>query len=638
MSLFQSYMEVFVSNNPSLLAQGQTVEKLAVGQVAILDAKSYLGVTAPTYANNKALQFVWGTKDKPSGITNALVPNKNIYSKLVKGKKIKAFRGKAARKGQNEVWTLGFSGDVSDTESLTLKQGGKKQVFITLTGSVIDKLYSKQGLTREFIVEDKICYDNCADNCANVDCRKTAEDLVKKVNSDQHLSKFLKASVISLCNPAIVADTTTCYKFELKVCDTKDDVALGLVQSQYPNDSVVRTGVEGALSVYEVIRDANTLPTAFSNAGITLIPDCDVCPTGYTQEVAGYVYTAVVEDANADISATIVTKIDTAHPTANSVVTKLSNDNYVIVSEVLLTTGQIETAIEASAGPAVTSVTFKYQTNRSLCVLTTPTTVVWVANGTLVRYSKVYKLTIGDSVCGVNRLADIQAAYPDLVVTIVNAGGDCVHSYETTVLSNCVETGCAVEEIKFVRPQNFEGAQWVAKATTPLNEGQTCQCGVKFELAAVNRDTNECTYDLWDYNFETVHAQISTFSENYNDKPCDDEWVARKIQQFEYPSGLGSYVRELEKKALSYHLRERSFDAIVREIEGYQFQAKPDVFYDEYVIEFDYDYKTSGGWTEKYTDSYHLHVFFPAGQGKAFETAINSYMASSIISEDGVVL
>lgn len=638
MSLFQSYMEVFVSNNPSLLAQGQTVEKLAVGQVAILDAKTYLGVTAPTYANNKALQFVWGTKDKPSGITNALVPNKNIYSKLVKGKKIKAFRGKAAKKGQNEVWTLGYSGDVADTQTLGLKQGDRKQVFITLTGSVIDKLYSKQGLTREFIVEDKTCYDDCVNGCADVDCRATAEDLVKKINSDQHLSKFLKASVISACDPAIVPTTVNCYTFELKVCDTKDDVALGLVQSQYPDDTVVRTGVEGALSVYSVIRDANTTPTAFSNAGITLIPDCDVCPTGYTKEVSGFVYTVVAEDADADISATIVSKIEAAFPAITATVTKTSNDNYVVVLDATLTTAEIETAIEASSGPAVSSVIFKYETARSLCVLTTPTTVAWTAGDVLVRYEKVYNLTIGDTVCGVNRLADLQAAYPDLVVTIVDAGGTCVHSYETTVLSNCVPVGCSVEEIKFLRPQNFEGAQWVAEATAPLADGQTCLCGVKIELAAVNRDTNECTYDLWDYNFETVHAQISTFSEDYNAKPCADEWVARKIQQFEYPSGTGSYVRELEKKALSYHLRERSFDAIVREIEGYQFQAKPDVFYDEYVVEFDYDYKTSGGWTEKYTDSYHLHVFFPAGQGKAFETAINSYMASSIISEDGVIL
>lgn len=637
MPLFQSYMEVFVSNNPSLLAQGQTVENLAVGQVGILDAKTYQAVTAPTYANNKALQFVWGTKNKPAGVTNALVPNKNIYSKLVKGKLIKAFRAKGTKQGQNEVWTLGFSGDVTDTANLTLKKGEKKQVFVTLTGSIIDKLYSKQGITREYIIEDKDCSDSCTTGCETVDSRVVAEALAKKVNSDKFINSLVKASVIKSCNPAEVVTTTPCYVFELKVCDTKDDVALGLVQSQYPNDNVSRVGVEGSLSIYKVIRDANTTPSAFSNAGITLIPDCDVCPVGYTKEVAGFVYTAVVEDANADISATIVSKIETAHPTVDATVTKTSNDNYVIVLSSSLTPAQIETAIEASAGPAVTSVTFKYQTNRSLCVLTTATTVAWAAAGTLVKYEKKYRLTIGDTVCGTNRLAAIQAAYPDLVVTIVNAAGSCVHTYETTVFSNCVETGCSFDMVSFSKPQNFEGTQW-KEVEVPLAEGQVCLSGVKFELAAYNRETNECTYDLWSYNYETVHAQISTFSEDYNDKPCDDEWVARKIQQFAHPAGSGSYVRELEKKALSYHLRERSHDAVVREIEGYQFQAKPDVFYDEYVLEFDFQYKTSGGWTESYNDSYHLHVFFPAGQGKAFETAINTYLASSSIDVETAVL
>lgn len=637
MPLFQSYMEVFVSNNPSLLAQGQTVENLAVGQVGILDAKSYTGVTAPTYANNKALQFVWGTKNKPAGITNALVPNKNIYSKLVKGKLVKAFRAKAAKRGQNEVWTLGFSGDVTDTANLTLKKGEKKQVFVTLTGSVIDKLYSKQGITREYIIEDKDCGDACTNGCETVDPRLAAEALAKKVNSDKFINTLVKATVIKSCNPAETVDTTPCYVFELKVCDTQDDVALGLVQSQYPTDSVSRVGVEGALSVYRVVRDANTTPTAFSNAGITLIPECDVCPAGYTQETAGFVYTVVAEDANADISATIVSKIETAHPTVSASATKLSNDNYVVVLDATLTLAEIETAIEASAGPAVSSVVFKYQTNRSLCVLTTPTTVAWAAAGELVRYEKTYRLTIGDSVCGTNRLADIQAAFPDLVVTIVDPAGECVHTYETTVLSNCVEEGCSFDLVQFQKPQMFEGAQW-KEVEVALAEGQTCLAGVRFELAAYNRDTNECTYDLWSYNYETVHAQISTFSENYNDRPCDSDWVARKIQQFAHPAGSGSYVRELEKKALSYHLRERSHDAVVREIEGYQFQAKPDVFYDEYVLEFDFQYKTSGGWTESYNDSYHLHVFFPEGQGKAFETAINTYVASSSIDVEGAVL
>ena len=627
MSVFQSYMEVFVSNVPSLLAQGQTVDKLAVAQVGILDPKTYKGVTAPTYANNKALQFVWGTKDLPSAITNALVPNKNIYSKLVKGKLVKAFRAKAAKKGQTEVWTLGYSGDVSDTANLTLGKGDSKQVFITLTGSVIDKLFSKQGVTRQFIVEDKDCSDACADGCTTVDPRVVAEALAKKVNADPQISKFVKASVIKSCDPAESVSTTNCYVFELKVCDTQDDVALGLVQAQYPNDKVERVGVEGALSVYKVVRDTNSTPTAFSNAGITLIPDCDTCPSGYTKEVAGYVYTVTAEDADADISATIVSKINAANASAAAAATKLSNDHYVVVTQVSFTTTALEAAIEASSGPAVSAVAFKYQTNRSLCVLTTPTTVAWAAGDVLVKYSKTYRLTIGDSVCGTNRLADLQAAYPDLVVTIVNADGSCVHTYETTVLSNCVEKGCSVEVVKFQKPQIFEGVEW-KEVEVALADGQTCLAGVKFEIAAVNRLTNECTYDLWKYNYETVHAQISTFDENYNAKPCDSDWVARKIQQFAHPAGSGAYVRELEKKALSYHLRERSADAIVREIEGYEFQAKPDIFYDEYVLEFDFEYKTSGGWTEKTVDSYHLHVFFPAGQGKAFETALNTYVAS----------
>jgi hypothetical protein len=101
--LNQSFSQVFVTNSPALLASGNTVASLAVGQIGILDANTFVATTTPTYATNKALKFVWGTFNTGYLPLMAGVPNSNIYSKLVKGKAIRNFQGKAAKTSQNQV-------------------------------------------------------------------------------------------------------------------------------------------------------------------------------------------------------------------------------------------------------------------------------------------------------------------------------------------------------------------------------------------------------------------------------------------------------------------------------------------------------------------------------------------------------
>lgn len=631
MGLNQSWRHAFVTNSPALLAQGQTVETLGVGQIAILDEKTKTAVTAPTYATTKAFRFVWGTPDiegRQSIMTGT--PNENIYSKLVKGKNILGFRGKKAKRGQTQIVTVGFSGAAGDTDTLAIYPGEVRHLFLNLSGAPIDKFYTKQGLMRQYSVEAPYTAD-CGDDCVAVSAEWVADQLVKQINSDTQVNRFVKASkVIDAADPTPAAN---CYRFEVAVCDTRDDIALGLVQAQYPTDQVKRVRVEGANSVYEITRDANTTPTALSNSGFTTIPDCDVCPSGYVKEVAGFVYTAVVEDANADISATIVSKIDTAHATADAYAAKISNDNYVIVTQVELTPTQIETAIEASSGPAVSSVTFKYESTRDLCVQYSASTFAWSLAETLNKFSKKYRVTVADTVCGVNRLADIQAAFPDNVVTVVDASGDCVHMYEITVLSECVSAGCALADVKFVKPVPFEGVHWVE---VPASFGNN-KAGVRIESAFVNRITGECDYSHFTYEADPVHIYASSFDPNYNGDPVRAEWVAKQIQGIQYPAGHGVEIRVFEEDTKRDFGRHRSFDPVTRFNEGYEFITDPNRFYDEYVLQFKFDYSV-GGWTQKESEVYSLFFYFPEGMGKSFEGAINAYIASVGLPIEEVIL
>ena len=308
MSYQQSFMEVFVTNSPALLAEGKTVENLGVGQVGILDGKTHKGVTAPTYAKNKALRFVWGTPDLDYLPMNAGLGNDHIFSKLVKGRKIKGFSGKRASRPQSQQISIGWSGGVSDTASLTAEPGETRYLYLKFTGSIIDKLFTTQGIVRSY--EWKVPEgDLCGTGCEPANCKQIADEFVKQINADQQINKYVSAKTVIDCNPDLTSPATqTIYRFIVSVCDTQDGFALGIVQAQYPNDKVIRTGTSGSSSIYEIQRTTNSLPSAVSNAGFIIIPQCATCPAGYTLTPGGYVYLIKREDAgNGGAATTLAT-------------------------------------------------------------------------------------------------------------------------------------------------------------------------------------------------------------------------------------------------------------------------------------------------------------------------------------------
>lgn len=620
----QSFRTVFVTNSPSLLASGSTVDQLAIGQIGVIDAKTNLAVTAPTYATTKAFQVYWGTPNIDLGIYGG-VPNETDRSKLIKGKLIKGFRAKKASKPQTQKIVIGWTGDVSDTETITAGVGERKFLYLNYTGTGIDKLFSKQGITRAYSV-DTSCWnstDDCSTSCGTVDNCRLADEFVKQINADSWTNKFAKARAITECS---LSGGVACYVFTVDLCDAGDDASLGLVQAQYPGLVVTRTKRVGATSTYSLTKSTNSLPTAVTNAGMILIPDCSTCPSGYTAVTSKKVYTIKISDAG---TVAALTAAATAYGIVSpESITRLSYEygtsTYVATSSTALT------AIDAD------QVTFLGD-SRVGCVITTPTTTAWVLSETLYKYPKTYRLTIGDTVCGSNRLAEIQATFPELVVSIVDARGSCVHTYQTTVYSQCVPLGCSQEQLFFTRPQNFDGVQWEAVASEG-GDG-TEKAGIEIEIAFINRTTSECTYDRFPADdYDTVFVNASEYNpDTWQGSNCETSWKVREIQGFKPPIGDGARLRKQEEYSKGYDLRVRHSNPVVRENMGYSLQADPNKYYDEYVLEFDFEYKV-GGWAQKHSESYHLSIYVPEGTGSAIESLFNTYLQSAAIQIDPVVL
>jgi hypothetical protein len=621
--LNQSFRQVFVSNTPSILAQGSTVKSLGVGNLGILDAKNYLATTSPTYATNKALRFVWGTPDLSYLPLMAGVPNANIYSKLVKGKNITGWEGKAAQHAQNQIITVGWSGDAADTNTLFAKPGERRKLFLKLTGAPIDKLYSKQGVIREYKY-DGGCFDPCGSgDCTNVDPVKIAQSLVDQITNDHYVNRFLNATVLQ--SVANSQPSQNGYVFQVTVPDAGDEVALGIVQAQYPTDVVTRVAVNGINSVYQITRTSNSTPSAVSNAGLIVIPNCSTCPNGYNLTSGLYIYTVTRADADSAAALTQV-KSDygiTGSETASRIIYQYGTSTYVLGSTTALTT-------IAASGDILTSL----GQTRNSCVLASPSTYAWSLTDTQIQYGRYYQVTLNDSVCGTNWLTQIQAAYPNNVVTIIDPSGTCVHTYQTLVYSQFVELTCSQAGLQYTAPVPFLGSEWVPIIPTGSN---TTLAGIQISVAFVNRVTNECTYDYFPYEQDPIHLQASSFDPDYNDSPCETDWVTKQVQQFKYPVGYGAHIRDLERQSLSYELRERSFDPVVREVEGYQFKTNPYVYYDQYSLYFDFGYEV-GGWSERYTDRYVLEFYFPEGTGAQFQNAINGYVSSVGILLDPVAI
>lgn len=617
--LNQSFRQVFVSNTDVLLASGTTVD-LAPGQVGIFDGNSYSATTSPTYATNKAISIWQGMPDVSHLPLMAGIPQTNQSSKLIKGKLLSKFRRKTANRGQNQKIAIGYDG-IDTTKTLSAKCGEVRTVYIKATGNPIDKLYSNQGFMRQYRLDTGCCEDCGGDSCADVSPVALAEQLTSKINNDPKWNggggQLFRARVVK--STAISTVGATQYnQYQITIADNGDAESLTAVQVQYPGFLVTRVARTGIYSTYEMLRTvADGAPASFTNAGLFTVADCATCPAGYTLNAAGYIY--VLERADAgDGTALTAVQTDYAIAAAGETVSRVAFDTVLNVSTYVITSN---VANQAAVG-ANDEIKF-IGTSDGKCVLTTPVTTAWSDVGDLYAFPKVYTITVADSVCGTSRLTDIQAAYPDLVVT-ETGDGDCVHSFETTIYSDPVAITCGVEDLVYPALHAFESLSWTPEAVTPET---SVQAGVILETAFVSRKRNECTFDYFPYEADTIHLEVSEWNHDYNASPCEDRWPVTPLQDVKYPQGVGDSVFEQERKSLSYFLKERSQDPAVREAEGYLQFTDLNQFYDEYTLEFEFKYKVLG-WSDTYTDSYHLVVYFPEGKGKQFENAVLTYIES----------
>lgn len=671
MAVFQNrpYERHMVSNIPTLLATGSTLDQLGVGQIGIFDAKTNLAVTAPTYASNKAIYIVQGTPDKSNFPEGAGVPNVYRKTHTIQGKRLLSLRGKKGNQGNGEIVTLGFDG-VDVTKTLTAKPGETFYYYVRLTGDPIFNLNPDQS--KGVIITGAVqmpCKEECADNCTAIECSVIADKILEDFNLKQlpggtKVNKYVSASkLLGVCSP-VAAESTFAY-CTLVVPDNGTDFDLGEVQAQFPG--AVRLSREGLYTTYGILSNnvgGCSCPNGdFTSAPVVIYTDCTSCEVGsfaaesrnftvtYTGDTAGIA--AIMKTSVEGVANTGVVTV-TSFP--KDLVTNITIFNINVIPTVATVavatmTAGIEAAFAALVattlpGFNIASTAFLSLTG-STCTVA-GTTYSWSNDCTTPTayslYLGTFKATIGNTCDAAVTVPDINAAYPAgttpgtrVGIARVIKSTDCVTEVEFDILSEFVVGTCgSVSELVFKTPVPFRGYEFTKKDVADL-EG--CVCGIQFESIYVPRVTKECTFDQFAYQTDWVHIEVSSHNPDWRSTDiCETDPVSTRIKNGSYPNGAGQAVARLEKQDRMYDMDYFYMSPVLREAFDFYFETDLQATYDMVAVEYDFQYSSNNGFGQTDTDRYIQYLWLPEGQAGALITALNGYAASVPVLVDPIVL
>jgi hypothetical protein len=630
--MVNNYRYVFVSSTSQIASAGTTVD-LGVGELGIFDAKSWTALSAPNYTVNKAIVIAQGTPADvfPAGVAKG---NQTYKTSAIIPQNVKGWNGYKASKGKNMVVTMGYDG-VDTTKTLNVPVGKNFTYWITMSGQPIANLLGNTPETHYATYTEQFsvvlpCTNDCLDSCGeNVDCNIVADAVIdsflsRKTIGGQFLSDYIKVTKLIACNVPSGYATVNYKTYDLTIADTGDNIALAQVQAQYGGIPVKRISRNGIFSTYELVQIGTaSAPADFNNTVNPIIPNCTTCPSGYTLQNEIFLFTVKRKDSGT--SGNLATlKSDYSDTSA----IRLSYDGVTSVYEIHKSTSTTPSAI---AGDIVANA----GSFQSVCLVNSASTTPWTLIKTCTKAQKTYELTIKNTDCGGNYLAQLQTAYASLgTVTLVTSNSStCTSQYAITITSNNIACdACDTEFYKFTAPMAFQGLEWVEVQGAIYGTG--CNCGIKFESIYEQRKAKECFLKQVSYEYEPLFITISTRNPDPNDYSvlCEKDVPVTVVQNVTYPKGFGRIVAdELIASNFAFNQPWRKNPA-ERDAFSYELGIDLQGYYDQYTLIFEVNPNEStaiSGFGTSKVESFEFSFFFPQGEGVAFQTAINGWLASA---------
>lgn len=636
----QSYRQVMVSGVPTPLSTG-IFKDLAAEQIGLFSLGED-GTIAVANGTEDKLVLAQGTanyaakgKTFGGGFSNAPRKTKNFAPE-----DILSFKGvKSNRNHQGQIVALGYDG-VDASKTLTALLDVKDlRINVRLWGNLVNKVTGNRKTITFPIYVNKGCLSNNCDLNTVVAGEAIADSILKQMSASYLTNGYKLSDLVQVrkikkysTDPAAATNLIPFHKFTVSVFDDGSNAALGLVQSQYPGKVVTRLSRKATTSVYQAWTQ-DTFTTVYASTaladvslGAVTIADCAVCPAGSTKLSAVKAYELKGLSSS------------TAPVITGGTVSLVGGTGLSTTYIATFATNAVDTSVIA-AGLALGYTTKLISTTRDICNFA-PSTYSWTSVGSANKAPADWKITISDTACGTDRLAELQANYPAFVVA-ADAAGTCVHTYKLTNYSEPIEPGCYPDDYKYVYPSAFENKEWVKFTTTLLapictTTTSTDPCvavGIIFESKIEeNFVVDDSTYGYYGYDqnrIDPVHIEVTVQSLDQNSNPCDEPtYPVTKLQSILLPRGEGRFIMERERTSLGYEMHNWSTNPLINKAFGFTWNAKDGKFYDEYQIGIKHSWK-QGGFSQDSKDTYLVSVFFEEGQGKQFETLINGVIAKN---------
>ena len=661
--LDQSFRAVWVSNSGAV-GLGVEVENLGPEQIAVFAADAYcdptegsVSLSSPSFKKHKRVVIKQGihpfaAQGLPGLSRQNKSPRKSIEFEASDIINWKGTKGDSSPV-KPQIVSIGYDGFDASKSLNNIKLDAKPlYVNIRLSGEPIKRYLHRNYVDHRFMIDKGLCVGDCEcfDACDKVPCDRIADGIIKHINEQSlfvngprgmmynaPLRQFLKASKLKKCTTPEVAPTLSeKKKWSISICDD-GSTTIGKLYAAYPNKSITLDSRIDSISTYSFWQKATDADPAPFTLTTHVQPICDTCPTcpdTYTEVPASKVVQIRVA-CGADAPTL------TGQLSSDLVSSSLSGGDVYLI-KVPATTSDIAIETQLDALTCMEGVIIGLE---SKACVGSEVTFEWASCENCFYTSKEYQIVLPDTDChkGESRLAELQAAYPDLVI-VDDVAGECMHSYKTTTESDCrPEEDCGkLVEYKFTAPSAFEGIAWKEYkviSTDPSCEAPAevvepcCVCGVAIETAFWDTQSDECTFGWtnWDPNFKKpVMVQVNIHSSDPSDNYCDQTThYSTVLQKLSMNTGTsGGYVQELERNHLLYEQKYWSQNPYSNQVSGFKIVAKEHLVYDHYVLTLR---------KRQYGHSHHLehqgfveyHFYIPTGEGKAFEGFMNSLVLSA---------
>lgn len=444
---------------------------------------------------------------------------------------------------------IGYNG-IDPTTAIKLIPGDEKEINIELEGKALEYIGAPDGIWNITVPLSAPAYlaDQCLptqDLCAPVDMLPIilgAVDYLRSYNvKGVPLETFVEVTPVIQLDGAVRTGTQTSTLFTLQLCDTGDAGALALVQQQYPDLQVIRISRKGPISTYQVAKTGTTTtpvtaPTAFTQTIPSILKGCEDCPAGYTEFPGGLLYAISIEDDGVD-----KTSVIQAIPNAVDGTAKKADGQeygvgfYTVVLTQELTDAQIATFMTANPTAIVEFV----NSILPICNNGTVTWATWATGDTVTATTQNYIINLPDNECGESRLAELQVAFPNLVITETFVTGGCQRQYRTSVITNFLGEECSpifVELFSSEAPASFDGHKWKEDFTGI--DGTNGLYGIRLKGKKFKMASGECLRDKIGYTEDSVKIQASggyiidynlgvNFVRNIKDTPFNVDYLTK---------------------------------------------------------------------------------------------------------------